>query len=796
MLPTGIGTGYDLTAINLYSGWNDAGRSTITISDIAVSTVANPSVFNVIPHTGDNFAGGGAVNLAALSAGGAVFATGIAAVRVDFGVQENSYVGYREIEVAGVPNASSASLANAAVTVSGNGTFDLSGDAVTVASIGGGGLIHNSGSSANLTIAGGTASTFAGVFDGSNSLTTTIANGSTLVLKNVNPTYGASTTISPGATLQFGDRATVLDSGPNNPIIDNGTLAFAPTPNGIINDAVSISGTGQVNVNSGTLSLTGAFTTSGPVNVLAGATLADFGSISNNVTVTANSTLSGVVQLNGTTIGGSLLATGGVLTGSGTIINDVLVTAGSFTFAGTITTPYLQAYGGTTALNAPLSGGLFAFNEGTTVNIGPGVSVATANISDDLSVVNATNPLTILNSLTLAGNVVATGSAGVGFTASGSNIEANAGATLTVSTGTLSLINAPPDLNRISYLIVNTFNNGGISSSNTDTHAIDFGGNIGPGVPVTPAINGVQFLNNFGSTSMTGSISSPLAGSGNQGNYTSIPSFTAGTNGLYNLYGDFRYNSPTTTITLTGLTPGVFYKTQLYMRTWDPTDTRAQTFSAFLGNSTTSNLIVPSRANGPAGYGSFVFDEDNPLANGDTAAWNNLVAGAFAQGSTAWALGYVYQADASGSITYQMAASNPSNTFQVYGLTNQVVPFTSSGILLPSTAIVATGTATIDLGGNSATLGSITASRGNTLTLQNSPSLTVAGIVANGTLKIATSSLASTSLIKAAAGVTLNLPQLTLIGIRQIGSNDSSGSGTVSLAGNLIGSSEQSVFES
>ena len=651
-LPSSAAAGYDLTAINLYSGWGDAGRSKITINDIAVSTVANPGVFTVIPNSGENFAGGQATNLAVLSAGGALFASGVAAVRIDFGAQQNNYVGYREIEAVGAPT-SPGNLSHTSLVVNAAGTFDTSGNSVPVASIAGTGLIDNSGAPAVLKITGGTTSTFGGNIDGSNSLSTVVASNSALVLNNAdNPTYGTSATINAGGTLQFGDGTTVLNSGPNNPIIDNGTLAFNATPTGTINDFITVGGSGQVNVNSGTLSLTGSFTTSGPVNVLAGATLSDSGSITNNVTVTGNSTTSGVVNLNGTTIGGSLLATGGVLTGSGTIVNDVLVTAGSFTLAGTITTPFLQAYGGSTALQFPIQGGLIVAGASTTVNLSPGVSVTSADFSAGTGVVNATNPLTIMNSLTLAGNVIASNASGAGFTASGSNIVADGGRTLTVTSGTLNLINAPSNVNQISYQVATTTNNAGISSSNIYTHAIDFGTNLGAGASVTPTLNGVQFLNNFGTTTMTGSLSSPNATSGNQGNYSSIPSDTA----LYNLYSDFRYNSPVTNLTLTGLTPGTFYMVDLYMRTWDPTDTRQQTFSAFIGNSTTSSLVVPSTSNGPAGGGSFIFDEDHPIASGNATAWNNLVAanGGFTQGSTAWVMGYVYQADSAGTITLQV----------------------------------------------------------------------------------------------------------------------------------------------
>ena len=66
--------------------------STITLSDIAYSTVANPGIFTIIPNSAVNYTSGGNVNLASLTASGGVLAGGVSALCFDFGAQENDYV--------------------------------------------------------------------------------------------------------------------------------------------------------------------------------------------------------------------------------------------------------------------------------------------------------------------------------------------------------------------------------------------------------------------------------------------------------------------------------------------------------------------------------------------------------------------------------------------------------------------------------------------------------------------------------------------------------------------------------
>ena len=50
--------GYNLSQINIYSLWNDNGRSNITLSDISYSTIANPTVFTAIPNSSVDYGSG------------------------------------------------------------------------------------------------------------------------------------------------------------------------------------------------------------------------------------------------------------------------------------------------------------------------------------------------------------------------------------------------------------------------------------------------------------------------------------------------------------------------------------------------------------------------------------------------------------------------------------------------------------------------------------------------------------------------------------------------------------------
>ena len=53
--------GYDVTAVNTYSGWNDSGRENITVASLAYSTLDDPTTFVTIPETPVDYEGGNSI---------------------------------------------------------------------------------------------------------------------------------------------------------------------------------------------------------------------------------------------------------------------------------------------------------------------------------------------------------------------------------------------------------------------------------------------------------------------------------------------------------------------------------------------------------------------------------------------------------------------------------------------------------------------------------------------------------------------------------------------------------------
>ena len=105
--------GYEISGVNVYSGWNDTGRDRITVS-LAYSTYDAPDTFTAIAGSSVNYDGGSGVAVARYSATGDGIAVGASKLRFDFGSQENNYAGYRELEVVGRESVSRhVTLANA-----------------------------------------------------------------------------------------------------------------------------------------------------------------------------------------------------------------------------------------------------------------------------------------------------------------------------------------------------------------------------------------------------------------------------------------------------------------------------------------------------------------------------------------------------------------------------------------------------------------------------------------------------------------------------------------------------------
>ncbi|MDB6153422.1 MAG: hypothetical protein JWL90_1875 [Chthoniobacteraceae bacterium] len=239
-------TGYDLTTINLFSQWQDSGRAKITLTDISYSTVANPTVFTAIPGSNDDFAGGGGTNLASLNATGGLLASGVSAVRFNFGTQLNGYDGYGELEVVGTASVATGTNilpASSAVQIASGATLDLNGVTQTVASLANfganGGSVINGAAATPVTLtlnpAGGT-TTFSGTITDTNSanaISMVKSGNGTQVLDGANTYHGATT-------------------------VNGGTLTVTG----------SISGSTAINVAQGTLLLSADNAVNSPTSVL------------------------------------------------------------------------------------------------------------------------------------------------------------------------------------------------------------------------------------------------------------------------------------------------------------------------------------------------------------------------------------------------------------------------------------------------------------------------------------------------------------------------------------------------
>ena len=211
--------GYNLSQINIYSEWNDSGRSNITLSDISYSTVASPTVFNAIPNSNVDYGSGASENLASLTAPGGILASGVYAIRFDFGGQQNGWVGYAELEVVGTTTAANILPTTTALTIATGSTFDLGGISQQVASLSdgtpdsGGSILNSStGIASVLTLsATGGSTTFSGTIqDGAGGLSLVMSGSGTQILAGSN-TYSGSTTLG-GGTLQLGNRLAVQNS--------------------------------------------------------------------------------------------------------------------------------------------------------------------------------------------------------------------------------------------------------------------------------------------------------------------------------------------------------------------------------------------------------------------------------------------------------------------------------------------------------------------------------------------------------------------------------------------------------
>ena len=225
-----------------------------------------------------------------------------------------------------------------------------------------------------------------------------------------------------------------------------------------------------------------------------------------------------------------------------------------------------------------------------------------------------------------------------------------------------------PERQEISYPQITDDASSGISSSNTYTHAIDFG-NSG-----AATVNGVVFAVE---------VNVPADGRSNSGTRTYGPNSHAGntppavSGSIAGVFQDMRYNGPDPGyVELTGLTDGKWYDVRLYERAWDYNGTLRTYYAGYdVGGDGSVEFTTPK------------IDQNRPTLTPPGLS-----------GNVSWALSHVYQADATGKMKVTIdLAPDQSGTYHLYGITNEELP-----PIVPPLAI--TNTAAVNIAGGNADL--------------------------------------------------------------------------------------------
>jgi fibronectin-binding autotransporter adhesin len=328
--------------------------------------------------------------------------------------------------------------------VAANGTFDISqtGSGASITSLSGSGTVKLGDQTLTLTDASGT---FAGVFTNGGQGTggVTIQGGTEIVTgaSNINGTV----TIDSGATMQWGAGGPAYLVGAGNGVVDNGALVIDYGGGGV-GGTMPISGTGTLEVKTGSLNEAGVSTYTGVTTIdAAGALLlSNAGSIANSSNVIAN----GLLDISGTTAGASIIT----LSGAGNVSlghQTLTLTNASGTFSGVLadgglyggTGGALTIAGGTETLTGTNTyTGATTIDLGATLKLGAGGTTGTVagNVVDNgLVQFDYSGPVTTPNTFSgggaaevVAGTVVVTGASNLGGTVtidSGATMQWGAG---------------------------------------------------------------------------------------------------------------------------------------------------------------------------------------------------------------------------------------------------------------------------------------------------------------------------------------------------------------------------------
>ena len=348
-----------MSKINIYNYWNDNGRANIALTSIEYSTVADPNTFITIPSSAVSVGNVSGQAYATLTPATGVLATGVYAVKFNFGAQQNGWVGCSELEVVGTASVSTPNMSNdlpvtTPLVISSGSTLDLAGCNQQVASLAdgtGGGSIINSAASTTSVLTLNSASgstTFSGTFGGGAGATTLQMGGS-----------GSLALSGSGSNL------TTLTGG-------IGAVSLAGNNNSI---ATLVSGGGGLQISGSNNTFTTADFTGGPATA------------SNPLTVTSTLNLPGFIT--GTHTGASSLAVQSVASGNlGDNAAARALTLSGGTLAFSLATPTTSVTNGSleTGVTAgyhytptSLPGWTFLGQAGTDTNGGPFSPVASTS---------------------------------------------------------------------------------------------------------------------------------------------------------------------------------------------------------------------------------------------------------------------------------------------------------------------------------------------------------------------------------------------------------------------------------
>ena len=276
-----------------------------------------------------------------------------------------------------------------------NGTLDLNGFAQQVASVAGSGVVTNSSGTANtFTINNSGADTFAGSI--TQNIALTKSAGGALTLNSAN-TYTGATTISAGSILNGINNAlptgTVLsDSGTLNlngftqqvaSLTGSGVVTNSGSTNTFtINNSGSDSFAGSITQNialvksaAGTLTLGSANSYTGPTTISAG-TIAD--GVTNALPTTTALSVSGALDLNGSSQQVASVTGSGNVTDSGAAAAFTVNNSSADSFAGTLTGNNLSLIAAGSA-TLTLTNGSNTYGGATTINSGGTIANGIAN---------------------------------------------------------------------------------------------------------------------------------------------------------------------------------------------------------------------------------------------------------------------------------------------------------------------------------------------------------------------------------------------------------------------------------